>query len=119
MDAAWSRGWVRWLAGFLFGVILGYSLFVVGVVTIVFTLIAVIVAIVRRWSLALVSGWITGLGAFWLFIMLRVRWYCSADPTCVTSGGTEFWTWVGVGLIAVGTMVGLWAWRRGRQPASV
>ena len=37
--------------------------------------------------------------------MLRVRWNCSTDPTCVTSSGTEFWIWLGVALIAAGAIL--------------
>lgn len=117
MTERWSRAWVRWLAGFAFGAVLGYAFFVVGIIAVLIAGLALILAIVGRWHLAFVSGWLTGIGALWLGLMVRVMLNCSADPTCVVSSGTEAWVRISVGFLLAGGLIGFVAWRRNRQQA--
>lgn len=119
MTERWNLGWVRWLAGFAFGAVLGYAFFVVGLLAVLFAGIALILAIVGRWRLAFVSGWLSGIGALWLGLMIRVVMNCSADPTCVVSSGTEAWVRISVGFLLAGALIGVVAWRRTRQGDAV
>jgi hypothetical protein len=68
----WSRGWTRWLAGFVFGAVLGYAFFIVGLYAVLIAALALALAIVGRWQLAFISGWICGIGAQWLAGILKV-----------------------------------------------
>jgi len=98
----------------VFGATSGLALFVIGIFAILLAAATLVVAITRRWSLQFGSGWLTGIGALFVGLMVRVQLNCSADPTCVVSTGTEFWIWLGAGFVAVGLLMGLVAWRRGR-----
>ncbi|RPH35874.1 MAG: hypothetical protein EHM90_03290 [Chloroflexi bacterium] len=118
MTELWSRLWVRWLAGFAFGAVLGYALFVVGLIAVLIAGLALILAIVGRWQLAFVSGWLSGIGALWLGLMVRVVLNCSADPTCVVSSGTETFVRISLGFLLVGVLIGIVAWRRTRQQSA-
>jgi hypothetical protein len=115
MTERWSRGWVRWLAGFAFGVVLAYAFFVVGIIAILIAGLALILAIVGRWKLVFVSGWLSGIGALWLGLMVGVIVNCSADPTCVVSSGTEAFVRISLGFLLAGVLIGLVAWRRSRH----
>jgi thiosulfate reductase cytochrome b subunit len=116
MTQLWGRRWVRWLAGFLFGAVLGYSLFVIGIYSLLIAGFTLLVAVLRRWHLAFVSGWFSGIGAVLLWVMGRVLGFCGGDPTCVSDAAT--WTFIAVslGFLLVGLVTGIAAWRRGQQP---
>jgi hypothetical protein len=111
----WSRGWVRWMAGFVFGAVLAYAFFVVGLIAVLIAGLALILAIVGRWQLAFVSGWLSGIGALWLGLMVGVVMNCSADPTCVVSSGTETFVRISLGFLLAGVLIGIVAWRRTRR----
>jgi len=114
MTELWNRGWVRWLAGFIFGAVLGNALFIVGIYAVLIAALALVLAIVGRWRLAFVSGWLSGIGAMWLWFMASVVVNCSADPTCEISSGTVNFVVVSLGLLLIGTVIGIAAWRRKR-----
>jgi MYXO-CTERM domain-containing protein len=115
MTERWTRGWVRWLAGFAFGAVLGYAFFLIGLIAVLIAGLALILAIVGRWQLAFVSGWLCGVGTLWLGLMVRVVLNCSADPTCVVSSGTEAWVRISLGFLLAGVLIGIVAWRRRRH----
>jgi hypothetical protein len=117
MTQLWRRGWVRWLAGFLFGAVLGYSLFVIGIYALLIAGLTLLLAILRRWHLAFVSGWFSGIGAVLLWVMGRVLGFCEGDPTCVGDAGTWTFISVSVGFLLVGLLTGFAAWRGGQQKA--
>jgi hypothetical protein len=117
MTEVWGRGWVRWLAGFVFGLVLGYALFIVGIFGLLIAGLTLVLAVAGRWRLAFVSGWFSGIGAVVLWLMLRVLGYCSADPTCVVSSGTQTWLGISLGLLLAGLLTGIAAWRRKRKTA--
>jgi hypothetical protein len=48
----------------------------------------------------------------WLGLMIRVVMNCSADPTCVVSSGTEGFVRISLGILLVGVLIGIVAWRR-------
>ena len=112
MTYLWSRGWVRWIAGFAFGVVLGYAVFVVGLIAYLIAGFALVLGIVGRWQLAFVSGWVCGIGALWLLLMVGVVLNCSADPTCDISAGTIGFVGISLGILLVGALIGIAAWRR-------
>ena len=112
MTYLWSRGWVRWVAGFAFGVALGYAFFVVGLIAYLIAGFALVLGIVGRWQLAFVSGWVSGIGALWLLLMVGVVSNCSADPTCDISSGTVGFIGISLVLLLVGALIGIVAWRR-------
>lgn len=117
MTEIWNRGWARWLAGFFFGAVLGYSLFIVGIIALLIAGLTLVLAIVGRWQLAFVSGWLSGIGVVWLLLMVGVVMNCSRDPTCAVSTGTVTFVLVSLGLLLVGVLIGIVAWRRKRSPA--
>lgn len=108
---------MRWIAGFLFGVALAYSLFLIGLISVLIAGLTLVLALVGRWRLAWVSGWFVGIGAMLLWLMTRVLGYCAADPTCVTSSGTTLFIAVSLGFLLVGLITGIAAWRIRRRSA--
>ena len=115
MTRLWSHGWVRWLAGFAFGVTLGYAFFVVGLIAYLIAGLTLIFGIVGRWQLAFVSGWVSGIGAVWLGLMVGVVLNCSADATCDISSGTVGFVGISLGILLVGAFIGVVAWWRTRH----
>jgi hypothetical protein len=114
MTELWNRGWARWLAGFIFGAVLAWALFIVGIIAVLIAVLTLLLAIFGRWQLAFVSGWFSGIGAMLLWLMVGVVVNCTADPTCVVSSGTKLWIGIGLGFVLVGTVIGIAAWRRRR-----
>ena len=114
MIQLWSRGWVRWLAGFAFGLALGYAFFVVGLIAYLIAGLALAFGIVGRWQLVFVSGWVSGIGAVWLWSMVGVALNCSSDPTCDISSGTVGFVGISLGILLVGAIIGIVAWWRKR-----
>ena len=117
MARLWSRGSVRWLAGFAFGAVLGYAFFAVGLIAVLVAGLTLVFGIVGRWQLAFVSGWVSGIGAVWLGLMVGVVLNCSADPTCDISSGTLGFVAISLGILLVGALVGIVAWWRTRHSA--
>jgi hypothetical protein len=112
MTQFWSRGWVRWLAGFVFGAALGWSFFVLGLLVVAIAGLALVLGIVGRWHVAFLSGSLSGIGAIWLWLMFLVMSNCSADPTCAVSSGTVGFIGTSLGFLLVGALIGVYAWRR-------
>jgi hypothetical protein len=118
MTELWNREWARWLAGLIFGAVLGWALFIVGILAVLIAVLTLLLAIFGRWQLAFVSGWVIGIGAMLLWLMVGVVVNCSADPTCAVSSGTRLWIGIGLGFVLIGTAIGLAAWRRKRLSSS-
>jgi hypothetical protein len=117
-----SESWPSWLIGLLFGVAAGMMVLLGGGPFFFLSVAFLALAFVAARSLAYLSGAFVGLGGSWLALTVRAQLLCDAFNAAPNQGCTGYgvgqFIALSAGIVVVGVLLGLGAWRRRAGQAS-
>ncbi len=117
-----SESWPSWLIGLVFGVVAGILVLLGGGPFLFLSLAFLALAFVAARSLALLSGAFVGIGASWLAVTVRAQLACDAFNAGPNQGcrgyGVGPFIALSAGIVVVGVLLGIGAWRRRAGQAS-
>jgi hypothetical protein len=115
-----ADGWTSWLIGLAFGVAAGGLVLLGGTPILFLSLAMLALAFAANRSLAFVSGAFAGVGGTWLALTIRAQLACYAFNAAPNQGctghGVGPFIGLSLGILAVGAVLGIGAWRRRAGP---
>ncbi len=111
-----SEGWPSWLIGLVFGAAASIMVLLGGGPFWFVSVAFLALAFVAARSLAFLSGAFVGLGGTWLALVVRAQLACDVFNAVPNQGcrghGVEPFITLSAGILVVGVLLGMGAWRR-------